>query len=81
MAWRVLLETVAATAVQLLSTDTRMSTRQDAGRSGGVGCRLCPRPVSSASVKVTVRRVLVRRFYCFTRNEWLIESCLWSNCI
>lgn len=52
--WWTLLEIVVATAVELLSTDARMSTVQDVGRSGGGYCRLCPQQVFSESVKVTV---------------------------
>ena len=70
--WWTLLETVVAT-VGLLSTDTRVSTRQDVGCPVVFTERVC-----SEGVKVTVERALTRRFTALLRNEWLIESWLWS---
>lgn len=54
------METVVTT-VGLLSTDTRVATRQEVGRPAVLTVRVC-----SEGTKMTVRRALIRRLYCFT---------------
>ena len=58
--WWTLLETVVTT-VGLLSTDTRVATRQDVGSPAVLTAWVC-----SEGTKMTVRRALIRRLYCFT---------------
>lgn len=54
------METVVTT-VGLLSTDTRVATRQEVGRPAVLTVRVC-----CEGTKMTVRRALIRRLYCFT---------------